>query len=131
MKRQETIWRSNERGGARLKLLVFIAVFAALVYCGYLYVPAAIDAYYFKDIMQNKVDMATAQGKDAAWVRDQLMKTAPDYHVPPDAIITPVQSENRFEVRVQYTRPISFPGYTYNYNFDYTARSTTFLTGGR
>jgi hypothetical protein len=32
------------------------------------------------------------------------------------------------QVRVQFTRPISFPGFTYSYNFDYTAQSTTFLT---
>jgi hypothetical protein len=30
-------------------------------------------------------------------------------------------------VRVQYVTPIEFPGYTYNYEFDHTVKSTAFL----
>jgi len=120
--------KNNERGSARVKLIIFIAVFAVLVYVGYLYIPVAIDAYYFKDTMQNTVNLAVTQGYDTAWVTDQLKKGGREYHVPEDAIITPAQRDNRIEARVQFTRPISTPIYTYNYEFDYTARSTAFLT---
>jgi hypothetical protein len=120
--------RPGERGGARLKFTIVIVVLAIVVYVGYLYVPIAYDAYYFKDVMQNKVDVAATQGYETVWVRDQLVKSGPEYHVPPDAIITPTQSDNRVMVRVQFTRPIQLPGYTYNYDFDYTAKSTAFLT---
>ena len=128
MKRQG-LHRHGELGGARTKLLVFLVLFAAVLYGGYLYVPVAIDSYYFKDIMQNKVEQAVAQGNDAVWLRDQLTKAGADYHVPPDAIITPATNSGRLEVRVQFVRPISIPGYTYNYEFDHTARSSTFLSG--
>jgi|SRR5215510_4354575 len=117
----------NEQGGARLKFIIFIAVFGAILYAGYMYIPVAIDAYYFKDVMQNKVDLAVAQGYDGNWLKEQLTKSGPDYHVPPDAVITPGQKENRINVRVQFSRPIAFPGYTYNYEFDHTAQSTTFF----
>jgi hypothetical protein len=119
---------NNERGGARLKLIVFLVIFAVILYVGYLYVPVTIDAYYYRDIMQNLVNQAAAQGSDANWVRDQLLKNAPDYHVPPDATITPSTQDKRVQVRVQFTRPIVTPIYTYNYEFDHTAQSTTFLT---
>lgn len=118
---------SNERGGARLKFIIAITVFAAVAYTGYLYVPVAVDAYYFKDVMQNKVDLAATQGYEAAWIADQLNKSKAEYHVPQEAIITPGRNDQRMEVRVQFTRPISFPGFTYNYEFDHTAKSTTFL----
>lgn len=117
----------GERGGARLKLVLFLAVVAIVGYAGYMYVPVAIDAYYFKDAMQNKVNMAAAQGYDAAWLADQISKSKSQYNVPENAVISPAQKEGRMEVRVQFTRPISFPGYTYNYDFDYTAQSTSFL----
>ena len=120
--------KSSERGGARLKFIIAIAVFAGVVYAGYLYVPVAVDAYYFKDVMQNKVDLAATQGYETTWIKDQLDKSRAQYHVPPEAIITPDRKDNQMEVRVQFTRPISFPGFTYNYDFDYTARSTAFLT---
>lgn len=120
--------RNSELGGARLKLMIALAIIAIVAYVGYQYMPVAIDAYYFKDAMQNKVNLAAAQGHDASWISDQLSKSKAEYHVPDDAVITPAQKEGRMEVRVQFTRPISFPGFTYNYNFDYTAQSTSFLT---
>jgi hypothetical protein len=128
MNKSAFLSRRSERGGTRLKLIVFLVLFAITVYVGYLYVPVALDAYQFKDVMQNKVDMAVTQGYETKWVTDQLVKSEPEYHVPPEAIITPVQKDNRVEVRVQFTRPISLPFFTYNYEFDHTARSTAFLT---
>jgi len=119
---------NKEFGGARLNLLIAVVVFAVVCYAGYMYVPVAIDAYYFKDSMQNKVNLAAAQGYDTAWVADQVSKSRAEFHVPDDAVISPSQNEGRMQCRVQFTRPISFPGFTYNYNFDYTAQSTSFLT---
>lgn len=118
----------GEQGGARLKLVVFLIIFGVILYAGYLYVPVAVDAYYFKDVMQNMVNQATAEGSSTSWLRDQLVKSEPDYHVPREAVITPTVEDKRIKVRVQFTRPISFPGYTYNYDFDYTVQSATFLT---
>jgi hypothetical protein len=128
MKSAECLRTHGESGGARLKFIIAVAIFALVVYAGYMYVPVAVDAYYFKDVMQNKVDVAVTQGYDPNWVRDQLAKSEAEYHVPSNAVITPAQRDNRIEVHVQFTRPIQLPGYTYNYDFDYTARSTAFLT---
>lgn len=118
----------NEYGGTRLKLIVFILIFAVILYAGYLYIPVAVDAYYYRDTMQNLVNQAAAQGSSPEWLRDQLAKNGPDYHVPPNATITAGVQDKRVTVRVQFTRPISTPVYTYNYEFDHTAQSTTFLT---
>src|SRR5215471_16546945 len=118
----------TERGGAQLKLVIFIAIIVAVGYAGYMYIPVAADAYYFKDAMQSKVNLAAVQGYDTAWVADQVSKSKNEFHVPDDAVITPSQTEGRMQCRVQFSRPISFPGFTYNYDFDYTAQSTSFLT---
>ena len=120
--------RASERGAARLKLLIFLLVVGAIGYIGYLYVPVAYQAYLFKDWMQHTVDVAIAAGYQPAWVNDQLKKSLPEYDIPPEAVITPATRDNRIEVRVQYTRTVEFPGYTYQYEFDHTARSTAFLT---
>ena len=128
MKHQTLLHHRGERGGARLKLIIFLAVVAIVAYAGYMYVPVAIDAYYFKDAMQNQVNMAAAQGRDTAWLTEQISKSKAEHNVPDNAVITPAQKEGRMEVRVQFTRPISTPVFTYNSDFDYTAQSTTFLT---
>jgi hypothetical protein len=120
--------RSGERGSASLKFVIVLALLGAAAYAGYLYVPVAFQANAYKDLMQHYADVAAAQGYAASWTGQQLLKNGPDYGVPANAIITPVARDNRIEVRVQFVRVIDFPGYPYNYEFDYTAKSTAFLT---
>ena len=122
------IMRNSERGGARLKFLIVVALIGLVVYACIQFIPVAYQAYQLKDLMQHDVDTAVALGKPAAWVKEQLVKSSPEYGIPPDAVITPILVDNRMEVRVQYTQPIIFPGYVYNYEFDHTARSATFLS---
>ncbi|MBA2525952.1 MAG: hypothetical protein H0V18_09250 [Pyrinomonadaceae bacterium] len=119
--------RSGEQGGSRLKFLIVVAIIAAVACAGYFYVPVAYHAYLYKDLMQTKVDAAAALAYPTTWVTDQLTKSGPEYEVPSEAIITPAQEDDRMQVRVQYSKPIEFPGYTYVYEFDHTARSTQFL----
>lgn len=117
----------SERGGARLKFLVVVGILAAVAWAGYLYVPVAYNAYLYKDLMQTKVDAAAALAYSSTWVTDQLTKSGPEYAVPAEAVITPTQENDRMQVRVQFSKPIEFPGYTYVYEFDHTAQSTQFL----
>ena len=119
---------SNERGGASIKFLIVMAVVGCFVYAGYQYIPVAYQAYTFKDLMQHYADVAAAQGKPATWAGEQLLKSEAEYEIPTTAVITPAAQSERIEVRVQYTRPIDFPGYTYQYEFDYTAKSVAFIS---
>lgn len=128
MKTINTVTRNSERGSARLKFVIVVAIIGIIAYCGYQFIPVAYQAYQVKDSMQNYVDTAVAVGHPATWIRDQLVKKLPEYEVPANAVITPSQADNRLEVRVQYTLPIEFPGYTYDYEFDHTAKSATFLS---
>ena len=119
--------RTGERGSANLKFLIVMAILGGTAYASYLYVPVAFQANAYKDLMQHYADVAAAQGYPPSWAGEQLMKSAAEYNVPPNAIILPAQRDNRVEVKVQYVRPIEFPGYTYNYEFDHTVKSTAFL----
>jgi hypothetical protein len=120
--------RTQERGGATLKFVIVMAIIGAIAFAGFKFVPVFYQSYIFKDLMQHNVDVAATQGYQPQWVRDQLFKSLPEYNIPQTAMITPVARDNRIEVTVQYTLPIEFPGYTYQYEFDHTARSTAFLS---
>lgn len=119
--------RSSERGSGRLQFLIVMAVIAAVAYAGYLYVPVSFRAHAYKDLMQHYADVAATQGYAPSWAGEQLLKSSAEYDVPQNAIITPLRRDERVEVRVQYVKPIEFPGYTYNYEFDHTVKSTAFL----
>ena len=120
--------RSGERGSASVKFVIVMLLLGATAYAGYLYVPVAFQANAYKDLMQHYADVAAAQNYPPSWTGQQLVKNGPEYGVPENAIITPAARDNRIEVRVQFVRVIDFPGYAYNYEFDYTAKSTAFLT---
>ncbi len=119
--------KTSARGSAQVKFVLVMAILIATAYAGYLYVPIAYQAYLFKDLMQQHVNNASALAHPPFWVQEQLVKSGPEYGLPADAVITPIQQDNRMEVRVQFRRPIEFPGFTYQYDFDHTARSTQFL----
>jgi hypothetical protein len=110
-----------------LQFLIVMTLLVAGAYAGYIYIPVAYRAYSYKDLMQHYADVAVTQSYPPKWVGEQLMKSAPEYEVPKNAIITPAQRDNRVEVRVQYSLPLEFPGYTYTYEFDHTVKSTAFL----
>lgn len=119
---------SREAGGARLNLITFAVVFAVVAYSGYQYVPVALQAYQFKDYMQETVNRAAALGRDRVWIEQQLRASSSEFGVPPTALINAEPQNNRLQAHVQFTRPVALPGYTYQYNFDETVMSSTFLT---
>jgi hypothetical protein len=121
--------KRSEQGGARLKFLIVAAIIGSVAYAGYQLIPVFYRDYQIKDLMQNDVNTAANLGKPSSWIKDQLVKNSEEYGIPADAIITPQQQQdNRMEVRVQFTLPVEFPGFVYNHEFDYTAKSATFLT---
>ena len=120
--------RSGERGGSRVKFLVVITVLGLVGYALYLYIPVQYEAWLYKDLMQHNVDVASVSGYPTTWVKEQLTKSASEFNVPPDAVINASQAENRVVCTVQFTRPIQFLGFTYEYKFDHTAKSTAFLS---
>src|SRR5688500_7136920 len=105
--------RKSEQGSARLKVLIFVVLIGVVACAGYMYVPVAYNAYLFKDLMQQKANAAVALGYPPTWVKEQLMRSAPEYKIPADVEITPTVLDKRVEVRAQYSQPIEFPGYTY------------------
>ena len=119
--------RTGERGSANLKFLIVMAILISTAYAGYLYIPVAFQANAYKDLMQHYADVAASQGYSPSWAGEQLVKSGPEYNVPADAVISPRRQDERLVVSVHFVRPIEFPGYTYNYEFDHTVKSTAFL----
>ena len=125
---QNQLSGNQERGAARLKFILIIAVIAAVVYVGFQYVPVAYQASRYKVAMQDAVDKATMVGQSNEALKTQLRTDGNAYSVPPDAEITVERgTDGRVQARVKYIRPVVLPGYTYSYNFDYTAKSTEML----
>lgn len=117
----------SQRGGSRLSFLIFAAIVVTIAYAGYQFVPVAYQASTLQVYMQDTVNAAAASNQSAEWVRQQLLANRDDYGIPEDADIKAASQERRMELHVRFTRPIALPGYTYEYDFDHTAKSRSFL----
>lgn len=126
--------RRNERGAARLKFIIVLAVVLLAGYMGFQYIPVAYQSYTFKKFMNESADKASAMSlpsdQKGPWLENELRARASEYSVPPNAKIAHTYQNNQLQVTVQFTRQINLiPGiWTYQYNFDHTAKSSTFLT---
>jgi PKD repeat protein len=124
--------RRNERGAARLKFIIVLVIVAVVAYMGFQYIPVRYQAYTFKTFMDQSVLNESASSRHAdekgPWVENQLRSNAKDYGVPPDAEFSHKYQNGHLEVTVKFTRLINLlPGFAYEYDFDYTARSNPFL----
>lgn len=126
--RSEQSERRRERGGSRFNFMIVAVILIVTGVVGYSYVPVAFKAYQYKDQMQQDANKAAALGKSVDDLRKLLATDGTEYGVPPDAVITVQQREGRMEARVQYMKPIEFPGYTYQYDFDHTVKSDALLS---
>ena len=118
--------RHGERGEGRLKFLLILAVLALIGYSCYQYVPVAVRAYQLKDVMQQTVNTAAMQPQTTSdSLRKLLIDRAQEYGAPPPPAtqVSVTQTDARWQARVQYTRDIPLPFYTYQYNFDNTVKS--------
>lgn len=119
---------SDERGGSSFNLLVVLALLGLAVYSGFQYIPVAYQAYAFKDLMQQEVNIAAGTGKTPEVVKKQLAKQGADYGIPTDAKIIAEQRDGNLQATVKFTRPISLPGYVYQYEFDHTVKSSSMFS---
>ncbi len=123
---------SSERGAARLKLLITGLIVAVAVYSGVQYIPVAYNAATYKELMQRKVNEAALTSRGSAtpseWVEAQMRAIAPEYGLPPDALIEAQPRERRVVLHVQYTKPVALPFYVYQYRFDHTVTSSSFFS---
>lgn len=119
----------RQRGSARLNFLIFLVLLVALAYVGYQAIPVFYQASTLKVYMQDAVNAAAASNHPPEWVRQQIILNRDEYGIPPNALINASNNNRRVELRVQFSRPIPLLGYIYTYDFDYTARSRSFLFG--
>jgi hypothetical protein len=120
--------RAGEAGGSRLNFLIIAVIIALVAYSAYNYAPVAYNAFLFKDAIQETVNKAAfPPGQTAEWVSQQIRAQAKEYDVPPNVVVNVTTEAGQIVARVQWTRPVRLPGYTYQYTFDHTARSSGFI----
>ncbi|CAN5494244.1 hypothetical protein BH10ACI1_BH10ACI1_20610 [soil metagenome] len=133
---KEKMNRNNqsENGGASVKLVAVLVVLILVGYAGFNFIPVAYQGASFKEEMQTAILQGTVlpnRGDPVGATKLRLRQMADSNNVPQDAVIEVKQLSGRLEGRAIYSKKVNilpFGLYAYNYQFDYTATPSGFLT---
>jgi hypothetical protein len=126
--------RPSERGGAGIKFLLIALVLVVFANAGYNYVPVAYEGASFRQEMDTAVVKglaASGQMKPADVVKAHIQGAARSNNIPPDAVIDIKPTGKVVQAHAIYTKPVNllpFGLYKYNYEFNYRAVPTGYLT---
>jgi hypothetical protein len=118
--------RCRERGGARIKALIWFALFAAFIYVSYEVVPVLFAEYQFQDEVQTEARYAPFNRQSLDDVRAAVLKSAQDHNLPvtqKDIVVAP--HGYGVQIDVNYSVTVNLMVYQWTFNFHPSATSIT------
>lgn len=109
--------RNAERGEGNLGCIVWLLVLGLAVMICVKAVPVKIASAEMYDYM-DEVARSTGVNTTAEEVKKAILQRAADLKLPVNKDqVTVVREGDRLKMRAEYTVPLEFPGYTYNWHF--------------
>lgn len=115
----------RERGEGQFGCVIGLLLLLAAIFVAYKMIPVKVKA---ADLRQTVVDEAKAAGThDDSVIMKSILKKAQDLGLPvTEENVTINRSANQIRVEVEYTVPVVFPGFTYNWKFHPIAENPIF-----
>jgi len=118
--------RRSERGEGRMGTIFGLVVLAVTVYLAFKVLPVMVNAYAFRDYIEQETRFAALRNKDEEVIK-RVLRKAEELDLPVTRkSITVNRSTSHFDIRVAYTIPIETPVYTYNWVFNEENRAPLF-----
>jgi hypothetical protein len=110
--------RRGERGEGRVGTLIGLTILALTIYLGYKVIPVMVNAYAFRDYIEQETRFAALRNRDEEVVK-RVLRKAQELELPvTNKGIRVNRTQQRFDISVKYTIPIETPVYVYNWDFD-------------
>jgi len=110
--------RRGERGEGRLGTLIGLTVLALTIYLAYKVIPVMVNAYAFRDYIEQETRFAALRNRDEEVIK-RVLRKAQELELPVNNKSIKVnRTQSRFDIAVKYTIPIETPVYVYNWMFD-------------
>jgi len=108
----------SQRGGSRLKAVIYTAILIAAVFAAFKTVPAFVAEYELKDKMSEQARFAVVNRYTEEQIRDNIFKTIQDLDIPAKREDVKVQNTNHgLAISVNYTVPVDLGVYQTELNF--------------
>ncbi len=114
--------RKRERGGARLKAIVWLLIFGAAIYAAAKVVPSYFADYQLQDKMQTVARFATVNRQSEEEVRDIIYREIQERDIPARREDIHIESNQRgVRISVEYVVTVDLRVYQLNLHFNPTA----------
>ncbi len=118
----------GQRGGGKLKALVYTAILVFAVYAAVKVVPAYVAEYELKDKMGEQARFAIVNRYTEDQIRENIFKTIQDLDIPAKREDVKVQNTNHgLEISVNYTVPVDLGIYKTELNFSPSSESVDIM----
>jgi hypothetical protein len=108
----------SERGEGKLKAIMFLVIFIALVFVGFKTVPAYVAEYQLADKMQEVARYSVVNRQNEEQVRDAIFKVVQDLDIPATKEDIKVTSTNSLvTINVDYRVPVDLMVYQTEIHF--------------
>lgn len=114
-----------QRGEGQIGCIIGLIILLAVGYIAYKMIPVKVRA---ADLRQEITDVARSAGVyKEKQIRERIMAKAEELELPldPDNLVVERRSD-RVYIEANYTVPVEFPGYTYQWNFKHIADNPLF-----
>jgi hypothetical protein len=109
-----------------LGLLVAIAVVGIAIFLGVKIIPVRVNAYQFRDFLDEECRFAAVRGSDAE-VAKRIVEKARELEIPLEKKrLTLERTRNEMIIACSYEQPIDLKLTTYVYKFDHKYRAPLF-----
>jgi hypothetical protein len=109
--------RTAERGDSNLGCIVWLVVLAIAVLISWKMIPVKVNSAEMADYMVEVAQFHSAR-KPPEELKKMILTRASELNIPlTKENVTVVRTGDRIRMTVEYTIPVDFPGYTYNWHF--------------
>jgi hypothetical protein len=117
--------RLNQRGEGKLGCVIGLLILVAAVFVAYKMIPVKVRATEFRDAVFDSARSAGQNSQDG--IRATLVHKADQLRLPIKADQIKIDRRSDYvTIEVEYTVPVEFPGFVYQWKFAHKAENPVF-----
>lgn len=119
--------RNAEKGEGNLGCILWVVLLAVGLLLAWKMIPVKVNSAELYDYMDELARFSAAKDSPEE-IKKKILSRASELHLPLDKEhVTVVHDGDRITMSVEYTVPIEFPGYTYNWHFKHDLDRPIFI----
>ena len=120
--------RHGQRGGARLKAVIWTTILAAFIYIAAMLLPVLVNEYQFQDSLQDIARFASVNHRSSEQIKQAVLDEAQKQDLPVEAEDIKVEGNaGNVHINVDYSVTIDLKVYQWTLNFHPTANNASLL----